>query len=285
MTDKGINRIIPAPTGFDDAVKAKAAQAERGWDAATGLITFLGAGGAAALAAGAAIPPIAPFAAAVAAGSFYFKLRAKWAREDPPRSDFDTVTDVRTPPLDLMPLMPPGDIPPGAAVVSLLYAAGASVEATVLAVERAAGASMASQEGEDEGAALALAARRREALDHARLSASLTAGLHSAAVDIGPFLQQNMRPPRARAAGKAAAGPAAPRRSRIIEMLDDAALGHVIAAGIDARILEVDTWHEEQPEDMRLSVVLAEAGASAEVFGAALARWAQENSFGGPGSR
>lgn len=68
-------------------------------------------------------------------------------------------------------------------------------------------------------------------------------------------------------------------------MLDDAALGHVIAAGIDTRILEIDTWHEEQPEDVRLSVVLTEAGASAEVFGAALARWAQENSFGGPGSR
>jgi hypothetical protein len=76
-----------------------------------GSLTFLGAGGAAALAAGLAIPPIAPFSAVVTAGSFYFKLRARWAKEDPPRPDYDIATDFRPPQLDLMMLMPAGPIP------------------------------------------------------------------------------------------------------------------------------------------------------------------------------
>lgn len=188
-----VTRLVPRPSGFDSEVKTKAAQAERAWEAVTGSLTFLGAGGAAAIAGGLAIPPIAPFAAAVAAGSFYFKLRAKWAREDPPRPDYETATEVRPPTLDLMALMPPGPLPPGAAAVSSLHAAAASVEGTILAVERAMGASEALAGGGDpDVVTAAMASRQREAHEYARRSATLTAGLHGASVALAPYLQQQL---------------------------------------------------------------------------------------------
>jgi hypothetical protein len=108
-------RLVPTPRGFDDEVKGKAARAERGWEAATGLFGALGATGTAALAAGVAIPPLAPFFGLVAASSFYFKLRAKWAKEDPPRADFDVSVDWQPPRLDLTPVLSVGGIRPGAA--------------------------------------------------------------------------------------------------------------------------------------------------------------------------
>lgn len=56
MTPKMPNRLIAEPAGIDDPVKAKAGQAERAREAVTGTLTFFGAGGAAVLAAGAAMP-------------------------------------------------------------------------------------------------------------------------------------------------------------------------------------------------------------------------------------
>jgi hypothetical protein len=232
VTPKPLSRLVPVPRGFDDDVKAKAAQAERSWELVTGSVTFLGAGGGAAIAAGLIIPPIAPFAAVVAAGSFYFKLRAKWAKEDPPRPDYDVATDFRSPQLDLMVLMPPGPIPPGAAVASLLFAAATSVEATIVTMERAMGASVAA------------------------------------------------RPP----AGATAPEPPARASARIADMLDDRALGHVIASGIDARLLDVEVWRDPDFPTQPLAQVLADAGKAAEQFGASLARWTQDVSFGGPGT-
>jgi hypothetical protein len=67
-------------------------------------------------------------------------------------------------------------------------------------------------------------------------------------------------------------------------MLDDRALGHVIASGIDARLLEVDVWRDFDSPTQSLVQVLADAGDAAEQFGAALARWTQDVSFGGPGT-
>jgi hypothetical protein len=273
------DRLIPPPRGFDDHVKAKAAQAERTWEAATGSLTFVGLGGGAAMAAGLAIPPIAPFVAAVAAGRFYFKLRAKWAKEDPPRSDYEDTTPFRPPRLDLMVLMPRGPVPEGVAIASLLHAAAASVKATVVAVERAMGASLAAQEASD-GPDIAFAARMREARQHANRSAALTAGVRAAADAIGPFLEKQLRefrqqlPPTAQSK----------HRVRIADTLDDRALGHVIAAGIDERLLDVGVWWDEETHTERLSKVLLNAGDAAEQFGGSLARWAQDTSFGGPGT-
>jgi hypothetical protein len=39
--------------------------------------------------------------AAVAARSLYFKLRAEWAKEDPPRPDFHLTAETLAPALDL----------------------------------------------------------------------------------------------------------------------------------------------------------------------------------------
>jgi len=284
VTPKPLSRLVPVPRGFDDDVKAKAAQAERSWELVTGSVTFLGAGGGAAIAAGLIIPPIASFAAVVAAGSFYFKLRAKWAKEDPPRPDYDVATDFRSPQLDLMVLMPPGPIPPGAAVASLLFAAATSVEATIVTMERAMGASVAAREGDDEEAAAFEPTRMREAQDHAQRSVALTAGLHAAAVATGPFLAQQLGEPAGPPAGATAPEPPARASARIADMLDDRALGHVIASGIDARLLDVEVWRDPDFPTQPLAQVLADAGKAAEQFGASLARWTQDVSFGGPGT-
>lgn len=180
------DRLVPLPTGFSNEVKAKAGQAERAWEVVTGSIAFLGAGGGAAVAAGAAVlGAVAPFAAVVAAGTFYFKLRAKWAEEDPPRSDYRVATGFHPPQVDLMAVMPPGQIPPGAAIVSLLHSAGASVEATVVAFERAMGASMASWGLDAETGAPHEAARMAEVQQHARRTELLTASLRAAAHEFG----------------------------------------------------------------------------------------------------
>lgn len=67
-------------------------------------------------------------------------------------------------------------------------------------------------------------------------------------------------------------------------MLDDRALGHVIASGIDARLLNVEVWRDLDSPTQPLAQVLANAGDPAEQLGGALARWTQEVSFGGPGT-
>jgi hypothetical protein len=280
------NRLVPVPAGLSDEVKATAGQAERAWEAVTGSLAFLGAGGGAAAAAGiAALGPVAPFVAAVAAGSFYFKLRAKWAKEDPPRPDYHVATEFRPPPVDLMAVMPPGPIPRGAAIISLLHAAGASVEATVLAVERAMGASLGAWGAEPEAAALHETSRMREAQQHAARTALLAAGLHSAADDFGYFLDREIhvdfddRPPSDFGVRPGRDFDVRDRSWSLGDLLDAGALGHVIAAGVDARALSArlswdDSWRAPITE------TLHSAGVAAEEFGAALGRWADELRLG-----
>jgi hypothetical protein len=233
VTPRIPSRLIPEPAGISDPVKAKAGQTERAWEAVTGGLTFLGAGGVAAVAAGAAIPPIAPFLAAVAAGSFYFKLRAKWVKEDPARADYDVVTEFQPPRVDTMAVLPPGPVPPGASVLPLLHAAGASIEASVLAMERAMGASVAARAEQLEPATAHGASRMREVREHAKRSELLTVSLHTAANAFGDFLEERL--------GAHAYEPRyPPRRSATLsEMFDADALGHVVAAGIDQRLLEL----------------------------------------------
>lgn len=283
MTPEIAGRLVPVPTGLDE-VKAKAGQAERQWELVTGAVTFLGAGGGAAIAAGLAVPPIAPFAAVVAAGSFFFKLRAKWAREDPPRPDYDLATEFRLPQLEPMVLMPPGQIPPGAAVASLLFAAAASVEATIVTMERAAGASAAAEKGGNEKPLAFAPIRVREAHDHAQRSASLTAGLHAAAGAVGPYLEHELSTGGVPGAKAKMPEPSSRASAHIVDMLDDRALGHVIASGVDARLLDVQVWRDPELQNRPLAQLLADAGQAAEEFGAALARWTQDVGFGGPGS-
>ena len=126
MSDPFLGRLVPTPAGYDNDVKRAAARAERAWEVVTGTLTFAGASGGAAVAAGALALPIAPFVAAIVAGSFYFKLRAKWAKEDPRWSDFHTATPFEPPRFELMAVLPWGPVPrgPGAAALPLLFSAG-----------------------------------------------------------------------------------------------------------------------------------------------------------------
>jgi hypothetical protein len=277
VTPKIPTRFIPEPAGIDDPVKAKAGQAERAWEVVTGTLTFLGAGGAAALAAGVAIPPAAPFIAAVAAGSFYFKLRAKWLMEDPPRRDYDVVTEFRPPRVDVMAVLPPGPVPPGAALVSLLHVAGASIGATVVAMERATGASLAAWAEQPQPATAHAAARVREAQEHAKRSEVLTVALHAAATDFGAYLAEEIRP------GPYPPRPYPPSRyASLSEMIDTRALGHLVAAGIDQRLLEGRVPWNEDSADVSVDELLASAGEAAEELGAELGRWAQEQELRPP---
>lgn len=282
-------RVIPTSFGFSDEVKRKAARAERAWEAATGLFGATSATATATIAAGIAIPPLAPFLGLVAASSFFFKLRAKWAKEDPPRSDFSVTTDYRPPRLDLMPVMPPGSIPAGAGVPTLLLAAAASVEATVVCVERATGAAIAREETKKESAQAALADRVREAYTHARRTEMLT-------MSIGhelPGLYDQL-PYTAFEQARQVWHPQYASRS-LADVLGERTLGRLIATGVDERLLNFPL-----PRDFPLPIeavpgppgapvpgaapadqadqkdVVREAAAAAEEFGGSLRQWAWE---------
>lgn len=268
--------------GLSSEVKTKAGRAERAWEAATGLAGAVAATGTAAIAAGIAIPPLAPFLGLVAAGSFYFKLRAKWAKEDPPRTDFGVATEYQPTRLDLMPVTA-GVIPSGAGVPALLFAAGASVEATVLCAERAAGARVAAQETNDDTIRAALADRVREAYAHARRTEMLTMSLHEECENLLLDL-----PPEAVQRAREAWYPGYAHRS-LAEVLGERTQGRLIAAGLDERLLNFPL-----PRDFPLSepdvapgangptggdevtTALAQAGAAAEELGISLRQWAWE---------
>ena len=91
---------------------------------------------------------------------------------------------------------------PGAAIVSLLHAARASVEATVVSLERAVGAELSVHDSQEEAAAQLVGDRRAEAHRHARRTHVLTSGLHSATNDVATYVRQvrgrgALRAPRA----------------------------------------------------------------------------------------
>lgn len=101
-------------------------------------------------------------------------------------------------------------------------------------------------------------------------------GLRAAAWEIGPFLEEHLDP---------ADGPGPPtvRRGRVADVLDDSGRGHVLAAGVDSRYLEVDVWWDADAPPQPIAASLLTAGEAAEEFGVSLARWSQDMSFGAPG--
>jgi hypothetical protein len=265
-------RLIPEPVGFDDNVKREAARAERAWEAATGILGFLGAGAGAGAASGAAaLTPVAPFLAVVAAGSLFFKLRAKWAREDPPRWDFDLPSESPRPAVDLIPVLPTDTMPRGAAFASLLYSSAASLEATVTATERAMGAELSARDLEAEPARRLALEHRTEAHRHARRTRWLTKGLHRSA---GGFIKDadNLglwSPP--------VHGPFdLPSEGRLLsEVLEDWIVGHVIAAGVDERLLAIPVSAASKGVEDPVGV-LDEAVSAADALGQALLLWATD---------
>ena len=260
-------RLIPTPTGFSDDVKQRAARAERAWDATTGLFGALSATGTATIAAGLAIPPLAPFLGLVAGCSFYFKLRAKWAKEDPPRSDFELATEFRPPRLDLMPVMPPGGVPSGVGVPTLLQTAGASIHATVVCVERAIGAEVAARETAEPSARAFWAARVRETQTHATRTDLLTISLRAELQNLSEGMSQAIKPVAmnwTELAGRPFA-----------EVVDRPTLGRIVAAGIDERLLTF-TLTDVLLSQENVKQVLSEAATATEELGVSLRQWAAD---------
>jgi hypothetical protein len=100
--------LIPEPVGLDDPTKTAAGHAERTWEALAKASTATSACIVAAAVAGAVVvAPVAPFLAAFAAVAGGFNLRARWAREDPPRPDFQKAVKPPRRRLDPTPVLLP----------------------------------------------------------------------------------------------------------------------------------------------------------------------------------
>jgi hypothetical protein len=224
---------------------------------------------------------VAPFLGLIAASAFYFKLRAKWAREDPLRTDFQSATDYRPPRLDLMPVMPPPTppigLPPGAGLPTLLHAAGASLEATVSCVERAMGASVAERETADESVRSALVERVRETYEHATRTEKLTMSIRQATEELvhaltdGPFaavMSQAQLPIPRWTPGKSLA-----------DSLEERDVGRLVATGVDERLLRFSLPTEVRLFDDDEGNLLIESSIAAEELGMALRQWASEAAF------
>jgi len=269
-----LERLIPKPVGLSSEVKQSAARAERSWEAVTGLFGGLAATGTAAVAVGAAIPPIAPFLALAAASTFYFKLRAKWAKEDPARSDFRRTTKYRVPRIDVMPVMPPGEILPGMELIHSLFAAGASLEATVTCVERAMGASVAAAEKpRDKEIRTALVDRVHETQEHARRTETLAGTVRTAAERLNGTLKLTKFRELWTSEGASSVTPG----RTLLETLDKHDVGRLISTGIDERYLDTPVRRQPNLENSESEVdLLLEAGAATEELAVTLRSWSME---------
>jgi hypothetical protein len=150
--------------------------------------------------------------------------------------------------------------------VSLLQACGASLEATLLAVERAMGASLAGWEAADDSIRDHETARMREATVHAARSEILMTSLRSAATDFGSYIGEHEVGEPSSVTG----------RPSLKDLLSDEELGRVVATGIDPRLLEVKVAPSDGFSSVSVGEALTAAGDAAEGLGRALGIWARE---------
>jgi hypothetical protein len=258
--------LIPEPKGFSDPVKRSAAHAERAWETGAG---FLGAGAAgltAAAAAGLAFPPVAPILAAGAAASFYFKLRAKWAKDDPPRPDFRDSVVIPERSIDLLPLYEVGVPMSYVQLVATLESAGDHLGATVEALEKAQGAELVVGRGDEEADSFA-SLRRREA--HGQ--AVVTSYVLEAVADASETVARNEWLPEL------------PRLEPTFATLGDAltasSIGRLITAGVSPNVLALPLEEDALRSEFRnaLPEVLYEGSAAARDLAEALRSWAEDD--------
>lgn len=172
--------LVPVPVGLDGPTKEAAGHAERTWEALGVTAGATSACIAAAVIAGAVVvAPAAPLLAAVAAVSGIFKLRAKWAKEDPPRLDFEEpfVLDRRF--FDPVPVLEPA-LPAGSRLLAVVEAGSTYLDATVVSLEKAMGAGRAAHRTLDQRTALVGAQRTGEAYYYAGLAHPVLASINDA---------------------------------------------------------------------------------------------------------
>jgi hypothetical protein len=132
------------------------------------------------------------------------------------------------------------------------------------------GASIAAWAEQTGLAAAHETSRTREARDHARRSEILTVSLHTAARSFGEFLEGPFTP-----RDYAQQYPPLPYAS-LAEMFGAEAVGHVIAAGVDQRLLEAKIPWDPESTSAPMGESLAYPGEAAQELGAELGRWAEE---------
>jgi hypothetical protein len=241
--------LAPVPTGFDDPVKRAAAHAEREWEAMTALCA------ASAAITAMSAPPVAAILGAVGALSALFKLRSKWAKEDPPRSDYYRHAVLA--PLEVDPLVLENRFLSGPILVLALDRACAYVGAVTTAIERAEGAA------NDNNQYLAYA-RAAEAYGLARHAKS--------ALETVDFVCMSFRRDYARFFSGFT--PELYRESvgsQLDERLQPDQLSAILSAGVPRELVSVSI-PETDPENYTPELI-TRAGAAATVFGRALGDW------------
>lgn len=228
-------KFIPVPVGFDDACKQSAGKQERALEAAE--IAGAGSFGIAVAIVGAAASVmtggiVAAAGAGVVAGIRLFRARARWARDDPPREDFADPEAVPSPTLRMLDTLYPhvdGELPEfvlaAARLSERLYLASAALQSSILNVERAQGAWLAS-EGEF------VWARYSDARGNALLAADLIRAAAGSCFDLAERLPEEMEAP-------VAVG-ASPMGQTYLEVVraDPLAREIVERAGIESSLLE-----------------------------------------------
>jgi hypothetical protein len=263
-------RLIPEPVGFDDEVKRHAAHMGRALDATTGLCGAAAAATTAAVAVGAVVPPIGAVMAVVAAGSFFFRLRAKWAEEDPPRGDFEEPAELTHREIDPWPLMLEGSHLPSGALIVALELAAKYVETTVVSLEKAIGAEIEARNSLDQRTVQLAVQRRSEASYYAQESEPILVALQEASL---PFIRLLEELPTS-------FSQPLEQGKTLLRSLDSGTLGRVLAAGVDPKMLRIQIDQAQGPETPELVDAVRAAGERAAEFGRALGRWGS----GGGGS-
>lgn len=257
-----IPTLIPVPAGFDDPVKRAAANAERQWDATIGLL------GLSAVAAGPFFVLAVPIIAGAAGLAGIFKMRAKWAKEDPPRSDYNVVAELNPLRLDPFPLVQHGWSLPGADLMLGLASGSAHVEAATVSLERALGA----QRDEEE---ILAGQRFAEARLFARGARPVLEAIWIACAGFGRHLEVTTPLAEATVDPESWFDPESGEPRRMDELLNDELLSRVIVAGVPRELLNFTLPAGPAPENLIQQTVaaLGEAGAATAQFGQALEDW------------
>lgn len=254
--------FIPEPVGLDDPTKQAAGHTERIWEALATASSTTSACVVAAVVAGAAVvAPVAPFFAVFAAVAGGLKMRARWAREDPPRLDFDVPVGQPRRRVDVTPILGP-QYQAGGRLTAAVDAGDAYLAATVGSVEKALGAGQAAQKMRDYEI-VALANRRLlDATYYAQLTRSVLVAVHQESEGFASELLEHGLPDLAPTSA-----------DDLLDAMDDATLGLVLSTNVDLEFLHLKLG-QGVPSAELLAEMCRDAGASARDLGEALDTWA-----------
>jgi hypothetical protein len=262
------------PLGFSDPCKQSSGRQERGLDASaiagagTFTIAAVVVGAVASVATGGIVTAAG---AGVVAGIRLFRAKARWTREDPPRDDFADPEAVTSPTLRMLDTLYPqvdGELPElvlGAARLGeRLYLASAALQSSILNVERAQGAWLASERE-------FVWARYSDARGNALLAADLIRAAAGSCFDFAERLPEDLEEP--------AAEEVLPAGRTFLEVVEaDALVREIVGrAGIELSLLDAPIVAEPLTTLLpAFRASLLKVGADAMDFSQSLATWGTE---------